>query len=69
MSSPKNPHSALKFQPPGAFAKQVNRAAHAALTGLPRFGDTAQAARTAAFDANTTEEAVRAPAKAPNIGR
>lgn len=49
MSSPKNPCSAWKFQPPGAFAQTVNRRAHAAMEGVPRFGDAAQWGRAAAF--------------------
>jgi linoleoyl-CoA desaturase len=49
MSSPESPRCALKFQAPGGFAKAVNRSAHAALEGVPRFGDAAQGLRAAAF--------------------
>lgn len=49
MSSPQKLHSAHIFQRPGAFARDVNRRAHAALAGTPRFGDRAQWMRTVGF--------------------
>lgn len=49
LSSPKNPRRAWKFQPPGDFAKAVNRTAHAALENVSRFGNAAQWRRAAAF--------------------
>jgi linoleoyl-CoA desaturase len=49
MSSPATQHSSLKFQPPGAFAREVARRARAAMEGTPRFGDAAHWGRTASF--------------------
>jgi linoleoyl-CoA desaturase len=44
MSSSGTAHPSLKFAPPGAFARDLNRHARDALAGQPRHGDADQAA-------------------------